>query len=284
MSAEDLRDQKTHFAFGKNWLDYARAIDDARIGQAVSDLQHLSGERDLHGKSFLDVGCGSGIHALAALRMGAARVVATDIDPDSVSAARATIARFVSASTSATAVEFEVCSVFDMPPETFGTFDIVYSWGVLHHTGDMHRAIGCAAALVAPNGQLLLALYKKTPFCGMWRHIKRWYSRTTPTQQARARKFYVLLKRIAARLRGRNFDDYVRDYGERRGMDFYHDVHDWLGGYPYESISPDECHALLAHMQFSVAREFISTPSRYLRGLLGSGCDEYAFRRTAELS
>lgn len=275
MNAENLLDQKTHFAFGKNWLDYASKIDPGRIDQAVADLQRLSGVQSLRGKSFLDIGCGSGLHALAALRMGATRVVGYDIDPDSVTAARSTIAKFAPAGPAI----FEVRSVFDISPEKCGSFDVVYSWGVLHHTGDMRGAIACACSLVSPDGILLLALYKKTPFCGMWRIIKRWYSRAGTTSQRRAFHLYVFLTRISAMIEGRNFDDNVRAYGGRRGMDFYNDVHDWLGGYPYESISPDKCHALLATLGFAIEREFVRKPRRYFPGFLGSACDEFAFRR-----
>ncbi|MGH8321209.1 MAG: class I SAM-dependent methyltransferase [Gammaproteobacteria bacterium] len=277
MNKENLLDQTTHFVFGKNWQDYAEKIDDARIAQAISDLQRLCGHKDLQGKTFLDIGCGSGLHALAAVRLGAVRVVGTDIDPDSVAISKTILRRF----SPGAHAEFKVYSVFDMNPDEFGVFDIVYSWGVLHHTGDMYRAIACAAALVSPQGQFIVALYKKTPFCGTWRAIKRWYSRSGPTAQRRARGVYVALRRIITRIRGEDFDAYVRDYGKNRGMDFYNDVHDWLGGYPYQSISPDECHASLVGLGFDLKHEFIKTPGRFAPGLCGSGCDEYVFRRLA---
>jgi len=276
-SDADLLDQASHFAFGKNWLQFAEKIDEARIAQAVNDLQRLSGFADLRGKSFLDIGCGSGLHALAAHRMGATRIVGTDIDPDSVEASKITFARFAPKAKS----QFEVCSVFDMHTERFGNFDIVYSWGVLHHTGNMDRAIRSAVALVAPGGVFLVALYRKTPFCPSWRRVKRWYSRTTQAQQARAREVYITLLRLAAKIRGKDFDAYVRDYGRNRGMNFYNDIHDWLGGYPYESISPHRCRALFAALGLSLDREFVTRGGRFLPGLLGSGCDEFAFRRVA---
>lgn len=275
---ENLLDQGTHFAFGKNWQDYAQKIDESRIASAVLDLQRLSGRERLDGLSFLDIGCGSGLHALAALRLGAKRVVGTDIDADSVATASAVLERFAPGAPCTLSVR----SVFEMEPKEFGTFDIVYSWGVLHHTGDMERAIACAATLVAPRGELLLALYKKTLFCGMWRRIKRWYSHAGPARQRRARAVYIGLYRLGCRITSQDFNAKVQDYGSRRGMDFYNDVHDWLGGYPYQSISPDECHTLLAGLGFTVAREFIAKPGRYLPGVLGSGCDEYAFRRARD--
>ena len=116
MAAQDLLSVESHFAFGKNWLDYARKIDDARIAQAVRDLQRLSGRESFEGMSFLDIGCGSGLHSLAAIRMGAQRVVGVDIDADSVAASRSTLARFAPEADA----RFEVVSVFDMRPESHG--------------------------------------------------------------------------------------------------------------------------------------------------------------------
>lgn len=275
MQNENLLEQSTHFAFGKNWSEYALKIDESRIAQAMEDLKRLTQRTSLEGRSFLDIGCGSGLHALAATRLGASRVMATDIDPESVATARRTLSRF----TPDTDWEVQLCSIFDMPPEQFGTFDIVYSWGVLHHTGDMRRAIGLSTKLVAAHGELYLALYKKTLFCGLWRILKRRYSRADPARQERMRKAYLMLRKFAARMSGRDFDAYVRTYRIRRGMDFYHDIHDWLGGYPYESISPPGCRKLLAHYGFELLHQFTGHQWRSLFGLLGSGCDEYAFRR-----
>jgi SAM-dependent methyltransferase len=269
-----LRDPRTHFAFGKNWLDYASKIDELKIHQAAEDLRRLSGGRRLHGKTFLDIGCGSGLHSLAALRLGAVRVVGIDIDPDSVAASTATVARFAPGAHA----EFKVRSVFEVTPEEFGSFEVVYSWGVLHHTGDMVAAIEAAARMVAPGGEFYLALYGKTAFCGLWRRVKHWYSNATPQSQRRTMGVYLLLFRARCWIKGRDLASYVGDYGCRRGMDFYNDVHDWLGGYPYESIAPDACHDLLAQSGFTLEREFIQR-RRFPKGILGSGCDEYAFRR-----
>lgn len=274
MKHENLLDQRSHFAFGRNWLDYVDKIDEAKISRAMDSLCRLSGRQRLDGLSFLDIGCGSGLSALAAVRLGAGRVAGVDIDPDSVQAATNVFARFAPG----LSADFEVCSVFEMTPATFGTFDLVYSWGVLHHTGDMVRAIELAAALVGPGGELCLALYRKTPYCGLWRQVKRWYSTASPASQQRARSAYALVRRTVMKMQGRDFAAYVRDYGDR-GMDYYNDLHDWLGGYPYQSIAADECHALLGRMGFAVDREFVKRSRHPLRGLLGSGCDEYAFRR-----
>lgn len=279
MKTTDLLSAESHFAFGKNWIDYSQKIDETRIEQAITDLQRLSGHERFDGKSFLDIGCGSGLHSLAAIRMGASHVIGLDIDADSVVASRATLARFAPEANT----QFDIASVFDVAVATYGLHDIVYSWGVLHHTGDMRRALGLAASLVKPEGMLIVALYRKTAFCGVWRVIKRWYASTTSARQRRAAGLYVWLVRLAFWLLGRDFHDYVRTYGKNRGMDFYNDVHDWMGGYPYESISPEECRTLFGELGFRPLREFVRPTRRRFSGLLGSGCDEYAFVRTTHL-
>lgn len=275
MANPNLLSAESHFAFGKNWIDYARKIDEARIDQAIADLKRLSGRDRMDGMSFLDIGCGSGLHSLAAIRLGATRVVGVDIDADSIAASRSTLARFAPDAVA----RFEQVSIFDMNTETYGGYDLVYSWGVLHHTGDMYRALTAAAALVKPGGILMIALYRRTVFCNLWRMIKRWYSSASPQSQKRAREAYVWLVRLAFRIKGRDFAEYVNNYGKNRGMDYYNDVHDWMGGFPYESISSEQCHIFFKDRGFQVEREFVRSPGQLPLGLLGSGCDEYTFAR-----
>ncbi len=275
MNSKNLLSVESHFSFGKNWLDYANKIDEVKIAQAVVDLQRLSGRERFDGLSFLDIGCGSGLHALAAVRMGALCVRGVDIDSDSVAAARCTLKRFAPDADA----DFDVISVFEMEKEIYGNFDVVYSWGVLHHTGNMYRALGDAASLVRPGGMFMVALYRKTPFCRMWTKIKRWYSTATPESQRRARSVRIGIHRLVKRVQGQSLDDYIRNYGKSRGMDYYNDVHDWMGGYPYESIAPEECRNLFAKLGFRLEREFVQVPSWRPRGFLGSGCDEYTFHK-----
>lgn len=277
IDGSDLLSVDSHFAFGKNWLDYANKLDEARIAQAVADLQRLSGLDRFDGMSLLDIGCGSGLHSLAAVRMGATRVTGVDIDADSVEASRRTMATFAPSANA----QFTRVSVFDMRPEEYGGFDLVYSWGVLHHTGDMYRALRAASGLVRPNGTLMLALYKRTPFCNMWRRLKRWYAQAPPPSQRRAMAAYVGVQRALFRIKGQDFEAHVLEYGQRRGMDYYNDVHDWLGGYPYQSITPSECRTFFSKLGFTLEREFIGPTGRFLPGLLGSSCDEYVFRKKA---
>ena len=269
----DLTAVESHFRFGENWRSYARLIDEPRLAQATEDLRRLVGG-DLAGRSFLDIGCGSGLHSAAALRLDAASLTAIDLDPDSVTTTRETLGRLGGERP----WTVERRSVFELPPEWAGRFDVTYSWGVLHHTGAMWRAIDAAARTVAPGGRLVLALYRKTLLCGPWRLEKRWSTRATPEAQARARKVYVALFHVLGRLAGRDTTRYVREYASSRGMDFLHDVHDWMGGYPYESVSPQELTEFMTARGFSRERMFAHGGRRQV-GLFGSGCDEFTFVR-----
>src|SRR2546427_7970550 len=140
-SKGDLRQQEAHFAFGKNWAAYAEKIAQAQINEAVRGLSRLLGNERLDGKRFLDIGSGSGLHSLAAFHLGAKEVVAVDIDADSVATTRAVLERHASRGR----FRVERKSVFDLDPAHQGTFDTAYSWGVLHHTGDLDNAIRRAA-------------------------------------------------------------------------------------------------------------------------------------------
>jgi SAM-dependent methyltransferase len=277
MDVQDLKEQGSHFEFGDNWQRYSKLIDDGRISDAIAGLEKLCPGEVLDGKSFLDIGCGSGLHSLAALRLGADRVEAVDIDPKSVETTRSLLERY------AEGADFVVrrSSVFDLRNEAPGQFDVVYSWGVLHHTGAMNEAVAAAAALVKPGGWFAFALYRKTWMCRFWAREKRWYSRTSPGNQGLALSLFVLLFRINMRLSQRSFRSYLAEYDKNsRGMDFFHDVHDWMGGYPYESISPLEVDRTMNRLGFDREKAFLLPDSIPLKiGLFGSGNDEYVYRK-----
>jgi len=267
----DLLDQKSHFAFGKNWASYATLVNEAQIEEAAAGLRRLVGA-ELSGRRFLDLGCGSGLHSLAALRLGAAEVVALDIDPDSV----ATTRQLLEAMAPGQNWSVREASVFLVDQEELGRFDVVYSWGVLHHTGDMYRALRIAADLVAPGGQFIFSLYRRTRLCWAWKLEKRWYAKATPQAQARARSVYLRLLKLSMR---DEFDGYVANYGTGggRGMDFYHDVHDLMGGWPYESITATEVERFMQRLELTHVSSF-AQPGGSL-GLFGSCCDEYVYGR-----
>ena len=262
------------FAFGENWQSFVATVDEAKILAAEEGLLRLLPRADIAGRRFLDIGCGSGLSALAALRLGARQVDALDVDAQSVAAADALLGTFAAGG----AWTVRQKSVFDLSPARDGVYDIVHSWGVLHHTGDLWRALGCAAAMVAPNGRLVVALYRKTPLCPFWRCEKRLYAGAGPGAQRAARALYKTAFAAGLLATGRNPARYVRQYRSARGMDWHHDVHDWLGGYPYESTEPASVASFLARCGFALERSFVHRAAA--AGLFGSHCDEYvAVRR-----
>jgi len=273
----DLTQQETHFAFGRNWASYAQSIDERQIRQAVEALSRLLGGQRLEGKRFLDIGSGSGLHSLAASHLGAREVLATDIDPDSVKTTQLLLNRYAVTAN----YRCEQASVFELDPATCGRFDVVYSWGVLHHTGDLMRALRCAAAMV-DRGQFVFALYRRIWMDWFWRLEKRWYAHASAGAQSAARSVHSALFRGGLRLTGRRFADYLQGYDSNRGMDYLHDMHDWLGGWPYESISPEEVEKVMTQLGFSCVRALTRKGRLFGRdpGFFGSGCDEYVYQRT----
>lgn len=190
---------KDRFEFGKNWESFSPLIDDEAIRKAEERMALFLGTRDLSGRRFLDIGCGSGLHSLVALRFGAREIVAIDVDPRSVSTARSVLERNWPGPNKAV----RQVSVFDLDQERFGEFG-----------------------------------------------------------------FYLLL-------RGKRLSRHIAGYKHKRGMDFRHDVRDWIGGYPYESIAPREMAHLLASLGFDLIKQNVRKRS----GLFGSGNDEYLFRK-----
>jgi 2-polyprenyl-6-hydroxyphenyl methylase/3-demethylubiquinone-9 3-methyltransferase len=233
------------------------------------------GRSSLKGLSFLDVGSGSGIHSLAALKLGCARLLAVDIDDVSVATTRRTL------SFHAPDGRWECyrASVFDLDPKVVGAFDVVYSWGVLHHTGSLIEAMTRALHCLKQDGLAVFALYRKTPCCGLWTAEKRWYAQAPSWAQAFAYGTYVALFCAGLLFTLRSPRRYIEDYPQRnRGMDFHRDVHDWLGGYPYESLSYEQMKSFMAAHGLAEERAFVRPPGL---GLFGTGNNEYVFRKCA---
>jgi len=272
----ELTELKSHFSFGENWASYAEHIGKRELTAAKEGLRRLLGGTALAGKRLLDIGCGAGVHSLAALELGASEVVAVDLDPSSVKTARMLLAKYAPDAH----YRVEESSVFDLSPNILGKFDIVYSWGVLHHTGDMDLALRKAAGMLGERGEFVFALYRRTLICPFWEVEKRWYSRAPRSSQWLARKAYVTLFVLGLWATGRSLAKYKADYHKTRGMDFYHDVHDWLGGFPYESVSSKRIDHLMSELGLTHVRSFVAQNGFWGRfGLFGSGCDEYVYAR-----
>ena len=231
----------SRFRFGRNWARFLRRLNDARIVEAEKNLNQFLGEGSLADKTFLDIGSGSGLSSLAARRLGAT-VLSFDFDTQSVACTEELRRRYRPGDGSWT---IEQGSVLDQGYlACLGQFDIVYSWGVLHHTGAMWQAMENVKPLVKPGGRLFIAIYND---CGevsrSWLRRKRRYN-ALPRP---LRPLYAMCVWMPQEFR--SLFGYVRS-GElriyiaelmsptgNRGMSWMHDVIDWVGGYPYECAS-----------------------------------------------
>lgn len=227
----DVGAERITFSFGRNWERYVDdSFDRDRARAAERHLLEFLELPDLAGKTFLDAGCGSGLHSLAAHEAGARRVVSFDIDPASV---RAT-ARLRGLARSTADWELMQGSVLD---EAFlarlEPADIVYSWGVLHHTGRMWDAIRNVARFVKPDGLFYIGLYVTTPESGYWIDVKRRYNAASEAKKRLMEAWHIARYTVFPNvIRFRNPFGEVRNRG--RGMAYMTDVRDWLGGHPYE--------------------------------------------------
>ena len=228
------------FSFGRNWDRYVREnFTEERVDISRREILEFLGLPSLEGKSFLDVGCGSGIHSLAAFRAGAFRVVSMDVDPFSVRATRTVREK------AGSPPEWEVLEGSVLDPEFMSRLepaDIVYSWGVLHHTGNLWEAVRNAAGRVRPGGLFHIAVYEKTAESRYWIDVKRRYNAASPFRRRLMELSYVyrtFLRTTSPAYLLHNFR-YIRDYRALRGMEFWTDVRDWLGGWPYEPATPAE--------------------------------------------
>lgn len=256
-----MNDIEPRFNFGSNWLRYSNTIDEAALASCTAALKRLLCGQSLEGKRFLDIGCGSGVHSIAADRLGAASIDALDYDADSVEATRRNFAKF------APSAQPMLSRGDILHPDIQKKFDVVYSWGVLHHTGDMWQAINNASQLVEDDGLFVIAIYKETRFCGAWKTIKRLYSRSGPIVRFLMASVFLTPLFVGKVLKQQKIT---------RGMSWYHDAIDWLGGHPYESATPEGVIAYMEAAGFETLETFGTDP---MRGLFGSGCAEYVFKK-----
>lgn len=262
------------FAFGANWQSFVNtAVDEQRITTAVKSVQQLLKVQDLQGESFLDIGCGSGLFSLAAFLLGAERVVSFDYDPNSVEASITLRER-----ANVPAEKWQVLQGSILDKEFLGTLDpvdVVYSWGVLHHTGAMWQAMDNAVSKVRPGGIIAISIYNKVDSrvggSAMWWWVKRAYNRSPQAVRRLMEYIYVANFMLRRLLTLRNPFKAIRHYGSSRGMDFWHDVRDWLGGFPYEYATAGEVFNYL-HDKFGLQLEYLSTHHSH-------SCNEFVFRR-----
>jgi SAM-dependent methyltransferase len=267
MQSDELR-----FGFGRNWADFVeRNLNETTLRSSQEHLAGFLRLPSLKGLTFLDIGCGSGLHSFAAYRLGADRIISFDYDKDSVSTTQHLRHR-AGDPANWTVMQGSVLDKAFM--ESLPKADVVYSWGVLHHTGDMWGAVCNAAIPMKPDAVFYIALYSSDNYVDpppeFWLKVKRKYNRLGPFGRRMMEWWYVYRFHVRPAMKaGQNPLQVIRNYGGR-GMTFWTDAKDWLGGYP---------------MDFAGLKETIEFCGRKL-GLeiadirTGEGCTEYLFCRS----
>lgn len=267
-SADREIQEGQRFEFGKNWAQFLLTLDNQRIREAELSLKEMLGCENLNGLRFLDMGCGSGLFSLAAHRLGAT-VVSIDYDPASVACARSLKERFAPADSTWI---IQQGSVLDKTfVESLGLFNVVYSWGVLHHTGQMWQALDNIRLPVAADGKLFIAIYNdQGRQSKLWWWVKRLYCSGT------VGKYFILLsfipyffsKAILKSILTRS--NVFSTYKSQRGMSLFYDWYDWLGGFPFEVASTDAIFNFYKKFGFTLLN---------LKSTSSSGNNQFVFQK-----
>lgn len=254
------------FGFGKNWKSFSEHLRPQDYFGAKESLGKLL--PDIKDKTFIDVGCGSGLFAIAAVALGAKKVLGVDVDPECI----ATSGKLVDEisrwdpQVRKDAIEFVVESILDENAKP-QRYDIVYSWGVLHHTGDMYKAFDAIKNLVEDRGVLVLAIYNRHFTSLLWKAVKYTYVKSPEFIRKIMVWLFVVVKFFGVLITSRQ-----NPLKRNRGMHYYTDVVDWVGGYPYEYASIDEVRGFFEAHGFAL-KNCIKTAGF-------TGCNEFVFEKT----
>ncbi len=271
LHSEQIKEGK-RFSFGENWAQFLKNLNEDRIRKAEKSLCQKLDVENLQGKRFLDIGSGSGLFSLAARRLGAT-VHSFDYDPESVACTLYLKEKFFPDDDDWVV---ESGSVLDKEYlDSLGQWDVVYSWGVLHHTGNMQQAFENVSDLVVDRGKLFIAIYNdQGGNSRRWLKVKQIYNKLPSALRGLVLVPAFIVQWGPATLRdfliGKPFHT-ARNYGRVRGMSLWRDVVDWVGGLPFEVASPEEVFRFFKRKGFRI-EEFTTQAG-------GSGCNEFVFRR-----
>lgn len=256
------------YEFGKNWTRFVqKSANEERVAIARRHILNFIGRDDLSGLNFLDIGCGSGIHSLAAYQAGAGKIHGFDYDVNSVNATQI-MRRRADEPPNWTVERGDVLN--EEYVATLGKWNFVYSWGVLHHTGDVWRAIENASKTVAEGGLFYIALYSEDAQSDpqFWLDVKQKYNRASQLRRRLMEWWYVwhfVMDRDP--FRSRYVLARIVRHRFTRGMSFFADIRDWLGGWPMEFVRDADVIKYLAERGF----EKVNIKA-------GEACTEFLFR------
>lgn len=229
------------FEFGKNWLSFVMDISDEDINKAKSNILLWLENEDLSKKTILDIGCGSGLHSYAFFQLGSKKIISFDFDNKSV---EATKILWEKAGKPSNWEIFQGSVLDDEWLSNLGEFDIIYSWGVLHHTGNMWKSIkNVLDYSVHDKSKIWLALYQGVNTYKSDFELKIKYNKSNFF----GKKLMVLnaILKIMKKRRAKGENPFTWNVKRGRGMNTYHDLVDWMGGFPYEVCSKDELAAFM---------------------------------------
>lgn len=272
MTLQTTLDSQERFAFGKNWSRFLTHLNEASIEEATQSLKGSLNITTLYGKRFLDIGSGSGLFSLAAHRLGA-EVYSFDFDADSVTCTTTLKKDYGSQDPK---WSIEQGSVLDrLFLEKFGPVDILYSWGVLHHTGHMYQAFENVSSLVKKGGYLFISIYNdQGGATRRWKWVKEKYNKGSALTRG-----LLILGTLIRQWTVTFIKDFLRSGNplsswnnykkNNRGMSAWYDILDWVGGYPFEVAKPEEVFEFFKNKGFRL--EKLKTCAG------GIGCNEFVF-------
>jgi 2-polyprenyl-3-methyl-5-hydroxy-6-metoxy-1,4-benzoquinol methylase len=259
---------KNRFAFGDNWHNYLKTMNADKLNESINYLREMLGIKDLQGKKFIDIGSGSGIISLSARKLGAV-VYSFDYDPRSVSCTEYLKAEYFPNDSNWNIAQGSILDKAFL--DSLGKYDIIYSWGVLHHTGNLILALENTISLCKPDSVVYISLYNDQGIISKyWLFIKKIYNKHPILQSLIILIHfpYLFLFRFIKRLIKGNLS-------VGRGMNIWHDMIDWLGGFPFEVMKPTSVVTYFTNLKYKTI--FLKTCGKR------HGCNEYIFKKPTDI-